>query len=827
MAGGEGTRLRPLTSNQPKPMISVANKPVLEYTIELLKSHGLNDIILTLQFLPQMVSYYFGSGAEVGVNISYVTEVEPLGTAGSIKNAEEYLKETFLVVSGDALTDIDLSKVIKFHKEKKALATIALKRVENPLEYGIVIVNEEGKVEKFLEKPGWGEVFSDTVNTGIYVLEPEVFNYIPKGVPFDFSKDLFPLLLKEGKPLYAIVVDGYWCDIGNIEQYMKANLDILLGRLKFDPPGNKMRGDTWVGDGAIIDSKAQIKGPTVIGQHVRIEADAKVGEYSIIGSNVVVKSGAHVHRAIVMDNSFIGTRVSLHNCIVGRNCDVRKGTRINERVVIGDECIIGEDSIINHDVKIYPFKTIEAGSTINTSIVWEPRGVKTLFGQQGVSGLTNVDITAELALRLAMAYGSSLPKNSLIVCSRDSNLASRMIKRSIIAGLTASGVNVRDLRICPAPVNRFNVSISHSAGGIHVRTSPFDPQSLQINFFNSQGIDISEEEQRKIERFYFREDFRRAFFNEIGRIEYQARTVEFYVNALLKVVDCKAIEESKPKVVIDHSFGTSCLVMPYLLGKLKCNAISLNAYTDEAKTTLPQEELERAYNQLTHLILAYKADFGILIDSACEKIFVLDDQGRKISPDTLLHLFVDFVCQFEKRKGKIAVPLSVSSVVEQIAQKYNRKVVRTRVSQRSLMEACSRRDVIFGGAQGGGFIFPQFIYGYDAILSFCKLLEYLALAKQPLSLLVEKLPKYYLAHKIIYCSWEKKGLLMRNLIEKFKGENIELLDGIKIFDQNKWVLIIPDPEEPLIRVFAESFSNRDALAKVEDMVSYINRLILS
>ena len=227
MAGGEGTRLRPLTSNQPKPMVPIVGKPCMEHIVELLKEHGFDDIVVTLAFMPQAIRGYFGAGESHGVSIRYSVEESPMGTAGSVKLAEDALDESFLVISGDALCDIDLGALVRFHEEKEALVTIGLKSVDNPLEFGIVVTDEDGRIERFLEKPSWGQVFTDTINTGIYVLDPEVLRHVPEGRPFDFSKELFPLLLEMGRPLYGYVADGYWQDIGNLDQFRQANFDAL------------------------------------------------------------------------------------------------------------------------------------------------------------------------------------------------------------------------------------------------------------------------------------------------------------------------------------------------------------------------------------------------------------------------------------------------------------------------------------------------------------------------------------------------------------------------------------------------------------------------
>ena len=209
----------------------------MEHILELLREHGFEDVVVTVAFLPQAIRSYFGDGENLGLNIEYSVEESPLGTAGSVRLGSDRLDDTFLVISGDALCDIDLGKIVEFHKEKGAAVTIGLKSVDNPLEFGIVVTDEDGRVERFLEKPSWGQVFSDTINTGIYVLEPEVLRHIPTDRPYDFSKELFPLLLEMGRPIYGYVCEGYWQDIGNLDQYRQANFDALDEKVRLNVLG--------------------------------------------------------------------------------------------------------------------------------------------------------------------------------------------------------------------------------------------------------------------------------------------------------------------------------------------------------------------------------------------------------------------------------------------------------------------------------------------------------------------------------------------------------------------------------------------------------------
>src|SRR3954463_3048183 len=578
MAGGEGTRLRPLTANQPKPMLPLANRPIMEHIVRHVRGHGMTDIVVTVQFLASQVRNYFGDGKDMGVDLTYATETTPLGTAGSVRNAADRLRETFVVISGDALTDIDLEEVVALHRERGSMVTVALKRMENPLEFGIVIPGKDGRIERFLEKPHWGQVFSDTINTGIYVLEPEIFDFIPEGRPVDFSGEVFPALLEADKPLYGFTCEGYWEDVGTLDAYGKAHQDVLDGKVDIDIPGFRVGEGVWLGEGSEVDPAARIEGPVIIGDYCKVDAGAHIREYTVLGSNVRVGADAYLHRAVVHDNAYLGAGVRLRGAIVGRSCDLRRGARCEEGVVLGDECFVGEHAVINPGVKVYPFKTVEPGAIINSSIVWESRGARHLFGRDGIAGLANVDITPELAVRVAMAYGTTLKKGSTVTTSRDTSRAARALKRAVMVGLNATGVDVDDLEVAPVPVTRFQVRTERSQGGMTVRLAPDDPQQVVIRFFDSDGTDINEADQRKIERLFYREDFRRVLAAEIGDIDFPPRALEYYTAGLMKVVDVESIRSTGFKVVLDYAYGAASFVMPSVLSKLGAEVLAVNPY---------------------------------------------------------------------------------------------------------------------------------------------------------------------------------------------------------------------------------------------------------
>ncbi len=658
MAGGEGTRLRPLTSNQPKPMVSLCGKPCMEYIVELIKRHGIDETVVTLMFLPKMIRDYFGDGSSLDMGINYSVEQSPAGTAGSVKLAEDHLRDdTFIVISGDALTDFDLTEVVAFHKQRGAMVTIALKRVENPLEFGVVVVDEEGRIERFLEKPTWGQVFSDTVNTGIYVLEPEVFDHIPPDTQYDFSQDLFPKLFEMGAPLYGYVADGYWQDIGSLPQYLAANRDLLDGKVRAQIPGIELHERIFLGDGINLDSLENMTGPAFVGNYAKIDRTASIGRYSVLGSNVVVKGHAETRNSVIGANTYIGSSAKVFGTILGKNCDVKAGATFSEGVAVGDECVIGEQSYIAPDVKIYPFKTVDAGAQIHSSIIWESRGTSQLFGKDGITGLINVDITAELALKLAMAYGTVLKKGARITTSRDAHPASRVIKRALICGLNSTGVIVRDLRVASSAINRYEARTGAAEGGLHVRISSWDPEMIQVQVFEPPGINLSEKRQKDIEKYYGREDFRRAFYSEFGELEFPDRAMETYVRGLLNAWDTERIRSRAYRLVIDYSHSPASLTLPNILGELDAEVLSVRAFNDQRHVSLDADELGANIAEVQRLVRTMEADLGVVIGPGAERIYIIDDQGVEVPTEKALLLFVKLVAQQASRGEKIVLPL--------------------------------------------------------------------------------------------------------------------------------------------------------------------------
>lgn len=812
MAGGEGTRLRPLTSSRPKPLVPILNKPCMQHTIELLKRYGITDIVVTLYYLADEIEGYFGDGSELGVNLIYTVEDTPLGTAGSVKKAEEYLKDdTFIIVSGDALTDLDVEKALAFHREKGSVATLVLQHVDNPLEFGVVITDDNGRVRRFLEKPSWGEVFSDTVNTGMYILEPSIFEYMQPEKSYDWSQDIFPQILTDEKPMFGYVLGEYWTDVGSLQQYRQAQYEMLGGMTKLPIDGRREGGDIWIGAGTEIDPNARLIGPLCIGKNCRIKADAHIGPDTVLGDNCLVEEGAILQKAIVWDSNYIGARSRLTGCTVCFRCTIKEDVDIQEGAVVGDRCHIEAGSTIRPLIKLWPDKIIEAGSVVTMSLIWGSKWQGALFRNLGVSGIANVEMTPDFACKLGASYGAFLKKGATVITSRDSTLVCRMLKRGLIAGLVSVGVNVLDNEGMSLPVTRHTVRSTNAAGGVHIRLAPDQPNLALVEFYDKNGIYLSTNGQRKIETIFYREDFGRTAADEVGAIEFVPRAIEQYSQDFFRLLNIEAVQKRSFKVIVDYAYNRISGVLPQMLGQLETETIALNAYTDPKKSPKTPADRDELVQSLSQYLVTLKADMGVFLGDDGERLSVVDETGYILSGPDLLAVFALLVAR-ARPGAQVAVPVTAPSTIDRIMAEYGGGVIRTKTDVRSLMGTAAegKEGIALAGDTSGGFIFPEFHPAFDGLFSFAKLLELLAVQETSLSEVRGMLPPYFMAAETVSCPWEVKGRIMRVLTAESEGTQTELVDGIKTYGEDgSWVLILPDASEPNFRIYAEA-SSQDA-----------------
>ena len=338
LAGGKGTRLRPLTIHTPKPIVPIFNRPFLHYQIDLLKQvPEIDEVILSLNYQPRRIEELFGDGSDLGIKIRYVVEPAPLGTAGAIKYAGDNLTESVVVFNGDVLTEIDLAAVIRLHRERRARATIVLTPVDNPTAYGLVETDADGNIRRFLEKPKPEEITTHNINAGIYVLEPGTFDRIPSDVPWSIERSYFPSLVERGETFVAYIYGGYWIDIGTPEKYSQVHRDIMDGRYHAAPFRDLPAPRAWVSPEARIEEGAAVEGPCFVDEGALVKAGARIGPYSVIGRQAQIEEGVTIDGAIIWPNCRISRDAWVRDAIIGRNCHLGRNTSVDHGAVLGDK----------------------------------------------------------------------------------------------------------------------------------------------------------------------------------------------------------------------------------------------------------------------------------------------------------------------------------------------------------------------------------------------------------------------------------------------------------------------------------------------------------
>ncbi len=823
MAGGQGTRLRPLTSDQPKPMIPIANLPCMEHIVGLLKRHGFDDITVTLQFMPEEIRDYFGDGSEWGVKMDYSVEDAPAGTAGSVKMAEQQLGlqgERLLIISGDALTDADLTRLLRFHEEKGSEATMVLKSVENPLDFGIVILEEDGKISRFLEKPAWGQVFSDTVNTGIYLLEPSVMDEIPKEGEYDFSKELFPKLLEAGRPMYGYVTEDYWEDIGTLEQFASAQRDVLDGRVKdVRPPGTRLRENIFVGRRAEVPDE-ELEGPVVIGENARIDPGAKISPYTVIADNVVVSAGASIERSIVADGTYVGEGAELKDTLVGRNSYVQARARILERSALGDDVIVGEGATIAPDVKVYPHKTIEAGANVTQSLIYETMGLRTIFKGGVVTGKFNVNLTPEFVTRLASSFGTTLDPGAVVTLGRDSSRAAQVAKRAMTAALLGTGIHIRDLRASHAGVVRHDVLSGRSSAGAHVRAGA-DPGDVEILFFASEATPMTEGDQRSVEKAFVREEYRRAHGEDIGELIYPGRVVEQFVERLERVVDRE--KTSGATIVVDFFGGVAGLVASSVFSRLGVGAVVMEGFANaNVVSSGSGADLQESIERVARIVPTVGAAFGAVVGPEAEVVRFVDDEGELVPDDVMLACLIRAT-----RPRKAVFPINLSTGYANLTEEGGGtvEISRTGIGSLAIRAANSRSDL--ASLADGRYIFPSFLPAPDCFITISRALE--VFRTDSLAAVRREFGESFggVVRERLECPWTAKGRVMRGLAEKFGGDPDAILtEGVRLSVDGGWVLMLPDPDAPVFYVYAEPGNGAgDGRALAGEYVDLVRSLI--
>ena len=826
MAGGFGTRIQPLTNSRPKPMLPIINRPMMEHTMMTLKDLGITEFIVLLYFKPDIIKDYFKDGSDFGIKITYVVPDDDYGTAGAVKLAQEHIgNDNFIIISGDLVTDFDFQKIFDYHKEKQSKLTITLTSVDNPLEFGVVIANEEGKIEKFLEKPSWGEVFSDTINTGIYVIEPEILEYIPKHENFDFAKDLFPRLMREGIDLMAGYAEGYWRDVGNPESYRDVYDDILTGKVKIRISGEKREfpdGLLYSNEQYELDKSIEIIGTVVLGKNVSLEKGVKLNNV-VVGDNVRIGRDGKIRNSVIWEDVTIDRNVVFDGCVICNNNVIGKNVTAKAGMILAEGCEIGQLVNVEKDVTIWPDKVIEDASIVSHSLILGSKYKNSIFEHGMVIGQSNVELSCEMATKLAEAFGAQLPIGSTVLVSRDYHKSSRMLKRAFLGGLLSAGIDVIDYSGIPSAVLRCNLS-SHEeySAGVHFRQKLDDPTSTVITFYNCEALRINNDVAKKVEKAFFKETFRRVDYSQIGQIyesdheleykTYKEGMEELLASHMFKCVDCR--------VAVDMMHGMAAEVFPDILNDLGVDNILFNAYPDVQRLANINTLVKQSNEDMSSVIKALNLNAGFILYPYGQRLDIICDKGTLLGKQTSLHVvlsLLDMEAKAEKSKKRVFLPTWAADIVC-----YDHLEIARGQYANFKAEQMKKYDLVATGE--GNFAFTEFATHRDSMYATLKILELMLKHDVKLSELIDAMPDYYYHTFQAPCSQAMKGKMMRMFLEDAKGKESSTLDGVKIWlDKYDWILMIPDQYSDHLNLYIQAESEAKGEAILAEYTTKIEK----
>ena len=690
MAGGEGTRLRPLTCTSPKPMIKMLDKPVIGYITELLVNNGFDDIAVTVRYKAEEIENCVSRYENDKISVRCVEETTVLGTAGSVKNAAKGWTEPFLVISGDCICDCDLAKVMLYHKSISADVTIVCKGVEDPSEYGTVSLDRSGRVDSFCEKPDWSHASSLLANTGIYVINPSVLDMIPDNVLFDFAAHLFPVMMNSEKRLFGYNTTAYWCDIGDLKSYRMCIRDIMNHKADISLP--ETRNGVYTAEG-LPDGDYEIVPPVYMGRNVRIGRNSIIGPFTVLEDNVRICENSRIKKSVIKSNTSVGSNCDIIGAVIGERCVLKDNNICLEGSCIGDGCFIEGSSTVSNNVLVWPGKHIPYRSVL-TDNLRDGMSEYDLIGEDGIEGNTFSEISCEKCCRLGEAVASS----SFGKCTGvgyDSSKESKALAMALLSGLISGGSIISDFGECFEGQMKFFVSFCSLDCGIYISA---DTEKASVRIFGRHGLPLYRKHERELESRYKRSDFRRGTGKKNG-ITDMSRVAEIYEGRLLSYAG-EGLSGAAFSVRSDNPLIDS--LMKKCMRLLGCKS-----------QPLPYFEID--YNG--------------------RKVTAKDENGRFVSYDVLLVL----AGYDEVNKGNdIAVPFEAPVCLDSFASACNTTVHR--IGNSAMNEygedvfRCVRKSS----------------WAFDSIALVFRIMRLIAEKDEKLSVLIDELPEFNIVSKTVF-----------------------------------------------------------------------------
>ena len=768
MAGGEGSRLRPLTCDCPKPMLPLMGKPLMEYTINLLKSHGITEIAVTLGYLPNAVTDYFGDGSRLGVKLRYYIEKTPLGTAGSIKQASDFLDERFIVLSGDGITDINLQSAVNFHQNSDALATIVLKKCSDPQEYGMVVTDADLHILSFHEKPGRCDVFSDRINTGIYILAPEILRRIPEHTRFDFGHDLFPLLLKENTALYGYTAEGYWCDAGDVPAYLRIHMDAMEGRIRLD----RLAGKTGISaDGAILEPGCRVDPPCAIGKNTIVASGAHIGPYTVIGENCIIEAGTSVKRSVLFDHAHIATAAQLRGCVIGAHTRIGEHAQLYEGSVAASGSSIGARAILPPGVKLWPGKALHDGEHPANNVIWGSLREKRFIGSR-----LKLDDPLQAAYAVQACCAELEPRHLLL--GRESASAAAVVWHAAAAGAIARGLRVIDAGETTLPQLRH----AQRSLGIDAAVLCSIDSLLPLN---ACGAILSEKKRRSILKRLEHQDFAAAALTH--PLESAGNTALAYIAHASKAF--RANPPLAPKIALLASSPQLLHLAHQAFERAGLDVRSECSIRD--LLPLPQEML-------------------ISISDDGQSAFLSDSSGRL---DEAHRQLLNAWTAITLGETRLLLHNSATRAIDVLAQQHGVSVQYFQGEYAQWMDNLS----VFSPL--------QFHLQFDGIYAALANLSALISKGFTVDQWLLHAPPVYRKDTSIPVPTSENGRLLRRIAEE--TPHAEFGGGIRIAEENRWAWLCPEDSGARLQIIAESASMEAAAGMCDFLEEKIRRLLKS
>lgn len=753
MAGGEGSRLKPLTCDIPKPLAPLCGRPVIEYILELLEKYNFSKATLTLMYKGEQLVKHFESGKYGNIDIDFAFEDKPLGTAGSVKNAlpSDY-SDDFIVISGDAMCDFDLSKAVNFHKKNKSLATIILKKVSDPREYGLVNIDQTGKIEKFIEKPSYANCSCDTANTGIYILSHKILEFIDQDKSVDFSMDIFPKLLEKEIPIYGYVESGYWCDIGDFESYIKCQKDILLNKVKCNIKANYHYGIYYKGE--FPQGEFNVDPPVYIGENVNIGENAFINSGTVIGDNVTIGENTRLNQTIILNSTYMSDNIKSNNSVICSNAKILRSSSIFEGSVIGSDAIINEHCTISNGSKVWNSKVVPKFTTLTQDLKYGyPANIS--FDDDGICGELNTTITPTLCNKIGSAI-ASLKKAPNIAVATNNEILSLSFKYSLISGIIASSGNVFDFKENIESQFDFCVRESEADFGVYLEFG----KVVKIKIVQRGGLPLIRTLERKIESFINKDEYFRANSENFG-----------------KLIDMSSLNQLYPIILKNN------LVAPN--NSFNININCKDKYTFEM---LSNSMKTAGYNLVDENF--NKTDISIYISNSGKSISMYSEETGYVFYEKLITLacLSEFI-----QDNDVAIPYNAPRIINKIAQNHNKKVYRYYNSPYDTSDV-KARDLSLK---------QPFLK--DCLLMSIKILNFLNQNNYTLEQAISLIPHFSVSSRVI-----SLGINPNLIINKLNQKGTSIGEGIELDHENGEVLIRPLKSGEGLILFAESVKSESA-----------------